>query len=296
MNIIKKRKIWFILSGAVISIGIIGLFFGGLKLGLDFTGGSYMELEGVNSLSKVEEVLSKHKIEKTSLDKLGDKVIIKTKILSEETHNVFLEDLQKENSDNEIREIRFETVGPTVSRDIKTKAYISISLALVIIVFYIAWSFKGISRELSSWKYGISAIIALIHDVLFVLGAFSILGIFFPLEADSLFVTALLTIISFSVYDTIVVFDRIRENIKKMQGDNFEDIVTVSLSETIVRSLNTSLVVIIVILSLFLFGGDTIKSFVLALLLGMVVGTYSSLFIASPLLVVWKNLEKSKQI
>jgi len=290
MNIIGRRKIWFSIWAVFFALGVLGIIFGGLKPGLDFTGGSFLELEGINNTLKVKEVLGNSKIELVSVDKTGDnQVKIQTKVLPDETHKKILEELKKANEGKEIKEIRFETIGPTVSREITQKAYLSIALASLMIILYVAWSFRKVSRPVASWKYGACAVTAILHDVLFVVGAFSVLGVLFHIEVDSLFVTALLTVISFSVHDTIVIFDRIRENLKRSAKENFEEIVNDSVVEMIGRDINTTLVIIFVILALILMGGATIRTFVLAMLLGMITGTYSSIFIASPLLVVWKN-------
>lgn len=163
-------------------------------------------------------------------------------------------------------------------------------VASLLIVVYITWSFRSVPKPTSSFRFGVSAIIALIHDVLVLLGLFSIFGHFFGVEIDSLFVTAVLTVIGFSVHDTIVVFDRIRENLKRVGGENFGEVVNDSILQTLDRSLNTSLTVVLVLSALLIFGGETIRWFVLALLIGVISGTYSSIFNASPLLVVWQDL------
>jgi len=292
MNIITNRKIWFIISGILMVVSVLSIIFGQLKMGLDFTGGSFIEVKGIDNVDKAKELLTSVKIEVISLEKSDNILKIKTKVLADDGHKKIITELKKINKD--VKEIRFETVGPTISKDIATKAYLSLTIAMLAIVGFIAWSFKGISKPVASWKYGVCTIIALIHDVLFVVGSFAILGKFFNIEIDSLFITALLTIISFSVYDTIVVFDRIRENLRRSSRETFEEIVNDSVTETIVRSLNNSLAVIFVITALLLLGGETIRSFVMALLIGMFVGTYSSIFIASPLLVTWKNLDDKR--
>ncbi len=188
----------------------------------------------------------------------------------------------------EYRQNRLETVGPTVSSDLKRKAIIAVILASLAIILYIAIAFRKVPKPASSWRFGICAVLALIHDLAFVAGGFAILGHFFGYEVDSLFITALLTIMGFSVHDTIVVFDRIRENLRKSPSLDFETNVNNSILQTINRSLNTSFTVLIVLLALFLLGGATLKHFMLALLLGIAIGTYSSIFNASPLLVSWQ--------
>jgi len=294
VNIIGKRKIWFTIWGIFFVLSVLGIAFRGLKTGLDFTGGSFWEIEGIEDKEKVKEVLNNFKADVISIDKDGLKLKIKTKVLKEEDHKKILDEFKNINASKEVKELKFETIGATVSRDITEKAYISIALASLLIILYVGWSFRKVSKPVASWKYGVCAVLAILHDVLFVVGIFSILGLLFKTEIDSLFVTALLTVISFSVHDTIVIFDRIKENLKRSEKEDFEEIVNDSVLEMIARSINTSLVIILVVLALFLIGGETIKTFVLALLLGLITGTYSSVFIASPFLVVWKNWDDKR--
>ena len=189
------------------------------------------------------------------------------------------------------KELKLETVGPTVSRDLIKKAVLAVIFALIGIVLYIAWAFRSVPKPLSSWKFGVSAILALVHDVLLVVGIFSILGHFFKVEVDNLFITAVLTVIGFSTHDTIVVFDRIRENLRTSSG-NLTDIANKSIAETMNRSLNTSATVFLTLLALLIFGGQSIFWFVLALLVGIVTGTYSSIFNASVIMVLWHRKAK----
>jgi preprotein translocase subunit SecF len=202
----------------------------------------------------------------------------------EADHQKFKTGLSKEG----FTELSFDSIGPTVSSTIAENAIASLIVVSLAIVFYVAFAFRNAPPPVSPWSFGFMAIAALLHDALFVLGVFSILGHFAKVEVDSLFVTAVLTVIGFSVHDTIVVFDRIRENLRRDKGD-FETIVNNSILETIARSINTSLTVLLTLLALFLFGGQSIRTFVLALLIGIASGTYSSIFNASPLLVTWHN-------
>ena len=190
----------------------------------------------------------------------------------------------------EFSEKRFDAIGPTIGQELKRKSIYAIIFVLVLIVLYIAWAFRKVSKPIASWKYGVVAVTALFHDVLIPTGLFSVLGKFAGAEVDTLFVTALLTILGFSVHDTIVVFDRVRENLRNSlgRGVDFSAIVEQSIKETIVRSINTSLTVILSLLAVFLFGGESIRYFTLTLIIGVVIGTYSSIFIASPLLVTWQ--------
>ncbi|MBI4099658.1 protein translocase subunit SecF [Candidatus Microgenomates bacterium] len=187
---------------------------------------------------------------------------------------------------------RSETVGPVIGKETTANAIYSVGLASLAIILYIAYAFRGIPKPYSSWKFGVAAVVALLHDVLVVVGVFSLLGHFAGVQVDALFVTALLTVIGFSVHDTIVVFDRIRENLRKLSGP-FSQIVNQSLLETLARSLSTSLTVLLTLLALLLFGGETIRYFVLALFIGVFSGTYSSIFNAAPLLVIWEEKKKS---
>lgn len=298
MNIVGKRNFYFALSLLVMIPGIISLLFFGLKLSIDFTGGSRMQYQ-VNSKSKIQnselqKVISDQHVEVGSVQQAGKNVyLIRTKPLSEAMHHKIKVAFQ--NKFLEGKELSFETVGPTVGAEITRNAILSVFFASLAIVFYIAWSFRSVPKPASSVRFGICAIIALLHDAIVVLGIFSILGILFHVEVDSLFVTAVLTIIGFSVHDTIVVFDRIRENLKRMSGASFSEVVNASILQTLGRSVNTSLTVILVLFTLYLFGGESIRWFVVALLVGVISGTYSSIFNASPLLVVWQEWSEKKK-
>ena len=194
-----------------------------------------------------------------------------------------------------ITEKRFDAIGPTIGRELRQKSFIAIVTTLVLIVIYITWAFRKVSRPVSSWKYGVAAVIALAHDVTIPSGIFAALGYFKGVEVDALFITGLLTILGFSVHDTIVVFDRVRENLKKVGGMNisFGQIVNKSINETITRSINTSLTVILVLVAVIFLGGGTIFYFALLLILGIFFGTYSSIFIASPILLLWNRGENN---
>jgi preprotein translocase subunit SecF len=205
--------------------------------------------------------------------------------MDQSQNNKFIISLSKEFKD--VKQQEFETIGPVIGQETTLNALKAVGIASILIILYITWSFRSVPKPASSFRFGICAIIALIHDVLVVVGVFAILGHFFGVEIDSLFVTAILTIIGFSVHDTIVVFDRIRENLRRNGGENFAKTANESIIQTIGRSLNTSLTVILVLFTLLLFGGESIRWFVVALLIGIISGTYSSIFNASPLLVLW---------
>lgn len=270
--------------------GTVSLFLYGLKLGIDFKGGSVMEVQGQADPPKIRQLASEEKFRDVTLTSTGQgNTLIRYRDDSDskaaEMHH---QSFKSKLGSMGLKEVRFDTVGPSVSRDITRNAILSILIASLAIVLYVAFAFRNTPPPVSYWSFGITAIAALLHDALLVIGIFSILGKLFNVEIDALFVTAVLTVIGFSVHDTIVVFDRIRENLRRRRGD-FETVVNNSILETLARSINTSLTVILTLLALYLFGGESIKLFVLALLVGIASGTYSSIFNASPLLVTWHN-------
>lgn len=285
MSIIPNRKIWFFVSGILVLASFIVLIIWRLNLGIDFTGGTLLEVEYNKErpvLDKIKETVQPLQLENLSLQPVDEKgVILRLKDINEEKHQEILTAL------GDVTEKRFNSIGPTIGKELKNRSLIAILLVLSMIILYIAYAFRKVSRPMASWKYGVVAIIALIHDISIPLGVFVVLGNFYGVEIDILFVTALLTILGFSIHDTIVVFDRVRENLKKTGSDNFEDTVERSVKETVSRSINTSLTVVLTLASILLFGGESIRYFILALLIGIVAGTYSSIFIASPLLVTW---------
>ena len=290
-----KKKWWFIISGIIILPGILALIFWGLNWGIDFKGGTMLELKIQNPNTKVEEVkdtLKPLNLPDLSVVSTGQSdYLIKTAPIEQDSINKIKEEVKKKYGD--VQEIRYENVGPVVGKDLKNKAIWAICLACLGIILYIAFAFRNIPKPYSSFKFGLCAIFALVHDVLVVLGTFSIIGHFLGYEVDAYFVTAILTLLGFSVHDTIVVFDRIRENLKKLPGMNFESVANESLIQTLARSINTSLTVIFTLLALLLLGGESIKPFVLALIIGITTGTYSSIFNATPLLVLWERRAKS---
>lgn len=297
MNIIGRKNLFFIISGIVIIPGLISLFLFGLKLSIDFTGGSRLELGYKNSKqidkAKIENAFKKNKAVISSLKISGSSISIRSNQLDQKTKTLIITDIKTNAKD--VFEKSFDTVGPTIGRETETNALKAVVIASIAITLYIAFAFRKVSRPVASWKFGVCAVIALLHDVLVVAGIFSILGHFAGVEADSLFITALLTVMGFSVHDTIVVFDRIRENLHKNYDNPFDKVVNNSVLETFNRSVNTSLTVVIVLFTLLLFGGEGIRWFVVALLVGIISGTYSSIFNASPLLVVWYEWDKKRK-
>ncbi len=291
IDIVGKRHIWYSISALLIIPGVIALLVHGLSLGIDFTGGTSWELQfqrPVDSL-EVRSILSAHgytdSIVQTSQD---NTILIRMKELKESSpEKAAIEDDFRQQF-GEFKELQIETVGPTVGNAIRNRAFIAVILASIGVLAYIAWAFRNTDSPV---LYGSFAIVAMLHDVLFVLGVFSILGWVADIEVDALFVTAVLTVMGFSVHDTIVVFDRIRENLGKRIAPTFEETVNYSVAQTMVRSLNTSLTVILTLAALYLFGGESTRWFVFALLIGVAAGTYSSIFNASQLLVSWRNGE-----
>jgi len=295
MKIIARRRLWFGISIFMVTISALALIFWGLTLGIDFKGGTIYEAEFNKKVgaSQVKQALADLNLPNLLVQIKGESdVTIKTAPLSEEQiKNVKEKFLQKI---GESREISLDNVGPTVSKSLTKKAIISVILACVGIVLYLAIAFRKVPKPVSSWRFGISAVIALFHDIIITLGAYSLFGHFFNFEVDSLFVVALLTILGFSVHDTIVVFDRIRENLRNNPGEDFENVTELSVNQTLVRSSNTSLTVMMVLAALLLIGGKTLQHFIAILLVGITSGTYSSIFNAAPVLVVWQNFIKRK--
>ncbi len=384
IKIIQRRKIWFIFSAILISASIVALSVWGLKLGIDFTGGTLMEFsfkeETLNS-EEIKDALKNLDLGEVNIQFSGDdSVLLRFKDVDENTHQEIIKALnvaiseedKKENNNNlewnteglesinkeegnddidvesepisfikkaradeveeseievttesgeevtienidigneeidiesiaetvennNIEEKRFDSIGPVIGNELKESAIWAIIIALIAIVLYIGWAFRKVSRPVSSFKYGIIATIALFHDVIITLGVFSVLGHLYNIEVGIPFVAALLAILGYSVNDTIVVFDRTRENLIKSGISDFEEIVNKSVNETLIRSLNTSFTTLLILTVLFLFGGETIKYFVVALIIGISAGTYSSIFIASPLLVTWQKWSLKRQ-
>jgi len=292
VDIIGKRKWWFIISSILIIPGLIVLIIWDLNLGIDFSGGTLIELEFPKKdkiiKEEVEKALKPLNLKNLQIQSVGPKsILIRTNPIAKDEFTKINKTLEEKIG--QIKEIRYETVGPIVSKDLTKKAIISVIIASIVIIFYIAIAFRKAPKPANSFRFGVCAVLALIHDLLFVCGIFAILGHFMGVEIDNLFITALLTIMGFSVHDTIVVFDRIRENLRVYSGLPFEEVTNKSIIQTITRSINTSYTVLLVLLVLYIFGGESIKYFILALLLGITIGTYSSIFTASPLLVVWQN-------
>lgn len=294
LKILKYYKYLFAFSGVILVAGLFSLGFYGLHLGIDFKGGTITELEyaAAPDIAHIRSVVDEQ-VQGVQLQTAADKgLLIKTGVLTQEEHQKLLAVLKEKTG--EFTEKQFELIGPVVGRELRSDALWQLALVSLGIILYIAYAFRRIQRPITAWRFGWAAVIALLHDLLIVLGIFSILGHYKGVEIDSMFVTAMLTVLGFSVHDTIVVFDRIRENIKIYAGQPLEFVINHSISQTLVRSLNTSLTVLFVLLALLLFGGESIRYFVLALFIGVITGTYSSIFVASPLLVLWQKWSARK--
>ncbi len=343
LPIIAQRKLTYYISGGLLIGAIIGIPVFGLKLGMDFTGGTLMELkfakpgvtaeqiqkafhdagdkinqEGVKTSPSVttqqfggikvtaeapksDETPALKGEEENKLDLSTAHVlpsengfIVKTKHISTGAHDQLLPELKKVLGDFE--ETRFSTVGPTVGESLRYRALFAVGIASLMIVLYIAFAFRKVPRHIGQWRFGVSAIIAMLHDLGIMLGIYVYFGVFFGVEIDALFITAMLTVLGFSVHDTIVVFDRIREKLKYQKRDEtFADVANQAVNETIARSINTSLSVFLTLFALVVFGSETIRFFALSLMVGIVAGTYSSIFVASPILVDWHEYSKKQK-
>lgn len=339
IQFIKKTKLWFSISGVLITISVISIFTFGLNLGIDFTGGSLMELKFTEQTSKEnitqalntaakeinsgdlatiseattaettleddqkilletkapEAVIEKEEpsmldLETAQIVEAGESnFIIKTKYLTSETHAQLIAKLNEKLP--KFTESRFTTIGPVVGSTLLQKAIVALIIALIMIIFYVAFAFRRIPKEISPWRFGTSAIIGVVHDVVIVIGIFAILGQFLHVEIDALFITALLTVIGYSVNDTIVIMDRLREKILHNSTNSFAENTDQALTETLPRSINTSFSTVLVLIAILVGGSSAIFYFVLALTLGITIGAYSSIFVAAPLLVFWKNFK-----
>lgn len=297
MNIIGHKYIFLTISGTLMCASLAAFGLWGLKLGIDFTGGSILEAAFSTERPQpdaIKKVLEGNGLHNILIQPTGDRgVLLRFQHVDEAEHQRILAALGKLPGNNKIEERRFDTIGPTIGAELRRNSFLAIGLAIAGIVLYVAWAFRKVSQPVSSWKYGLATIVALVHDIVIPTGIFAVLGKFHGVEVDTLFITALLTILGFSVHDTIVVFDRIRENLRNVKGgESFSLTVNRSMNETMARSINTSCTVLLVLVAILFFGGETTTYFALALIFGIIFGTYSSIFVASPLLVVWNDLTK----
>jgi preprotein translocase subunit SecF len=297
-KVIKNTKLWFTISIVLAIASIASLSIFGLKLGIDYKGGTEIQFKSadVNRMDIAKSTLDGLSYSGYQIKESGqDQSIIRLQYLTNEDHAKFVETIKLKLPD--YTETQYDTVGPVIGTELMTKSLWAVVLATLGIIIFVAFAFRRVPKPLSSWKFGVCAVVALLHDLLIVAGFVSIMGHFFVwMQADALFVTALLTIMGFSVHDTIVVYDRLRENFIKHPHDDIATVAENSITQTMVRSINTSMTTVIVLLSLLIFGSDSIKHFIAILVFGIIIGTYSSIFNAAPLLVVWQKNSMKKRI
>ncbi len=301
MKIVKYRKIFFSISAVFVLAALLAVLFLGIRPSIDFAGGELFELRSEKSITKqkLESIIAPFQenasVRETGISGAESAFIVRLKELDDKTR----EELINNFKENSLTLERSSFVGPIIGTELKKKALVAILLTVIAIIAFVAWAFREVSRPVSSWKYGLIAILALLHDIMIPLGVFAILGYFLGAEIDTLFVMALLAILGYSVNDTIVIFDRVRERLKqnkeKKRKEGFEDTVGKALDSTIVRSINTSLTTALVILALYFLGPESTKYFALTLLAGVLAGTYSSIFLAAPLLVDISKLFPEKE-
>lgn len=301
MNFIDKRRWYFTISGLLVGGSVLALLVWGLKPNIDFTGGSLVEFDFSGTRPGLEQMQATVKKaeagEAVIQPTAGSSVIVKLPYIDEAAHQRLLSVVRADYEKNgtQVLEKRIETVGPSVSATIVKRAWMAGTLVVIAIITFIAAAFRRVSKPVAAWKFGVAAVVSLLHDVLITMGLFSFLGHFYGVQVDIPFVVALLTIFGYSVNDTIVVFDRIRENLLRRTGHDFAETTEFAIKQTVWRSLNTSLTVLTALACLFIFGGESVKYFSLALFVGIFFGTYSSIFLASPLLVTWEAFDRQRR-
>lgn len=305
-NFTKYSLIYYIFSGVLVAATIVCLFVFGLKFGIEFTGGATMEVQFEEQRPSNEDIrnalsgfsaqggsASGGELGEITVQPAGENsAILKFRGVDEPTHQQILAEL---NNLASVEEKSFQYIGPSVGQELRNKTQLAIVLALLAITAYIAFAFRKVSRPVASWKYGLASLLALAHDILIPVGVFSVLGAFYNVEITIPIIAALLTVLGFSVHDTIVIFDRIRENILRQGMDQFESTVNWSLNQTLGRSLSTVFSTLLVLFAIYFFGGETLKYFALALIIGITAGTYSSIFLAGPVLVTWYKFSQKKR-
>jgi preprotein translocase subunit SecF len=291
IRFVERKWIYFVISGLTIVPGVIFLLLGGLRPGIEFRGGALIEVRFTTapSVAELREVMSGLEREEAQIIVAeGGRVEIRTFEMTAAEQTATIAALNEKYGARVI-DVKPQVVSPSFSVELIQNAIRSIALASLLIVLLIAFAFRNFGW--SAFRYGIAAIVALLHDALLVLGLFAMLGYFFEVEIDSLFVTAVLTIIGFSVHDTIVVFDRIRENLRLNPGEALNPVINFSIMQTMTRSIVTGITVVFMLLALYLFGGFSMRNFALALLVGVISGTYSSIFNASQIISLWQEVE-----
>lgn len=295
INFLKYKKIYYLFSTALIVSSLAFLFIFGLRFGIDFLGGSILEVsfEKRPENQIIEAKLKDLNLGEVVLQPTGEnEVILRLKDINEETHQQIISRLGEI---SKIEEKRFESIGPTIGRELRQKTLTLVATSLVALLIYIAVSFRKVNFPVSSWQYGVISILTLSFDVLITVGSLALLGKFYNVQLSIPIITALLTILGYTINDKVIVFDRVRENLLRDRGDNFEDLVNHSLNETLGRSLSTGTCALLVLFFIFLLGGETLKYFALTLIIGILAGTYSSLFLAAPILVSWLKRKERKR-
>jgi preprotein translocase subunit SecF len=298
MNIVTHRKVFYGFTGIALLFSLFSLWHYGLELSTEFTGGTAVQVQYANrpSIEEVQRVLGSMGLADAAVRPAGDTAYdIRTANLSDEVRGSLAEALSL-NGEYPAQITKFSEVGPSIGAELRSKALMALVLVLLGIMFFVAFAFRGVSRPVSSWAYGTIALIALVHDVIIPFGVYALMGEWWGAQVDTLFVTAILTILGFSVHDTIVVFDRVRENLKlnSHAHASFEEVVGKSLNQTLVRSVNTSFTTALALFALYWFGPESTENFSLILLVGIIAGTYSSICIATPLLVTWEKWRRAR--
>ncbi|MBU2540140.1 protein translocase subunit SecF [Patescibacteria group bacterium] len=301
IDFLKYRIIFFIFSGILIVASIGSLFIFGLQPGIEFTGGTLIDISYNNqrpTIDNLKKTLSEFDFKEIEIKLIGGKNI-NLRISEKNITN----DLQQKISDKlktlgevEDGSLSFETISPVIGKELRAKTQIITILSILVIVLYIAIAFGRVARPISSWQYGVASLLTLSQDVLITLGVFSILGKFYGVQVTIPVVTALLVIVGYAINDKIVVFDRIRENLLRKSSSNYDEIVNVSLNQILSRCLSTSLTTLFPLFAIFFLGGQSLKYFSLALIIGIIIGTYSSLFIASQILVSWLKRKEKRAV
>jgi preprotein translocase subunit SecF len=297
MNIIKYRWVWYLLSTVLIGGSIAAVAVFGLKQGIDFAGGSLIVLRFQGERPTpvtAEPMIAPLNLGEAIIQPVGDKDLsFRTNALDEETHQKFLAAFKAKYPD--VTELRFDSIGPVIGQELRSKSIVALVVVFIAILLYIAYTFRKVSVPIASWKYGTITALTALHDVIVPIGVFAVLGKVHGTEIGTSFVAAILTVMGFSIHDTIVVLDRVRENLQRTSGV-FEEIVNRSLLQTIVRSLNTTFATLLALIAVYLFGGDTVNDFSLALIIGIAVGAYSSIFISAPLLVTFQKFQQKAKL
>ncbi len=293
-SFVGLRNWWFALSVVMITASIVALAVFGLRFSIDFTGGSLMELSFASeapSTADLTAALTEAGYQSVTVQSSTEnRAIIRLESLTEERHQEALTTVR--DRFGEVEEQRFDSIGPVIGKELRRSAVIGVVVTLLLIGLYISWAFRKVAEPVASWKYGLLTVVCAAHDVIIPLGVFAVLGHYMHLEVGAAFIAAILTILGYSISDTVVVFDRTRENLSHHTGEPFADVVEKSVRQTYVRSINTSVTTLLALAAILVFGGDSTRAFALALFIGVLVGTYSSIFFASPALVEWEMRRK----